>query len=231
MNSRSGCDGRPGPTRRTHGWGLSPRDHVHPLFQRCQRDRPVSMVGRHHLDGGHVRFLLEQLPKIRIGRAALEVLLAALLGVVGFHDLLAHIAAARRVVEAFAPGRLLDQPPDGVADFPIAPFQVIDAVLLDVAHGHDLDLRPGQDAADFPDRLRPKADAGQGDLLARRDKARPAQHVARHEGQRPRRRAAGQHEPAPGEAGPTGGIRSRFRVLREWIVVIHRKAPVSENNS
>ena len=60
-----------------------------------------------------------------------------------------------------------------VADLVLAPFQVIDPVLLDVAYGDDLDLRAGEDAADFPDRLGAEADAGQGDLLAGRDESRP----------------------------------------------------------
>ena len=60
-----------------------------------------------------------------------------------------------------------------VPDLVLAPFQVIDAVLLDVAHGDDLDVRAGEDAADLPDRLGSEADARQRDLLAGRDEARP----------------------------------------------------------
>ena len=74
-------------------------------------------------------------------------------------------------------------PPDRVPDLVLAPFQVIDPVLLDVADGDDLHVRAGEDAADLPDRLGPEADAGQGDLLAGRDESRPAQHVSRHDGE------------------------------------------------
>ena len=121
----------------------------------------------------------------------------ALLRVVGFHDLLADVAAARHVVRAVSPCRVADEPPDPVPDLVLAPLQVMGPVLLDVAHGDNVHVRAGEDPADFPDRLGPEADAGQGDLLAGCDESGAAQHVSRHDREGGGSRAAGQHQPAP----------------------------------
>ena len=171
-----------------------------PLLQGRDRDGRVGVVRRHHLDRGHVLLLVQQLAEVGVGGAPLVVVLAPLLRVVGLDDLLADVAAAGHVVEAFSPGRVADEPPDPVPDLVLAPFQVMGPVLLDVADGDDLHVRAGEDAADLPDRLGAEADAGQGDLLAGRDEPRPAQHVSRHDGEGRRGRAAGEQEVATRES-------------------------------
>ncbi len=83
-------------------------DHVHSLLQGRDRDGRVGVIRRHHLDRGHILLLVEQLAEVRVGGTSLVLLLAALLRVVGLHDLLADIAAAGHVVGAFSPGRVAD---------------------------------------------------------------------------------------------------------------------------
>ncbi len=144
----------------------------------------MGVVGGHHFDRRHIRLFFEQLTEVCVGGTSLEVLLAALFRVVGLHDLLADITAAGHVVGAFSPGWIADESPDSVPDLVLAPFQVIGPILLDVAYGNDLHVWAGEYSADFPDGLSAEADAGECDLLAGRDKSRPAEHVSRHDGKR-----------------------------------------------
>jgi hypothetical protein len=175
-------------------------DHVHALLQGRQRDGRVGVIGRHHLDGGHVLLFIQQLAEVGVSRAALVRRPAALLGVIGLDDLLADVAAAGHVIGALAPGGVADQPPDHVADLVLAPLEVMRAVLLDVAHGDDLHVGAGEDAADLADRLGAETDAGQGDFFAGRDESRAAQHMPRHDGERGGGRPAGPNPLAPREA-------------------------------
>src|ERR1019366_774951 len=94
---------------------------------------------------------------------------AALLCVVGFHDLLADVAAAGDTVIARSPGRILDEASNAVADLAFAPLQVVGTVFLDIADRDNLDVRAGEYSADFADCLRSEADARESNLLARRD--------------------------------------------------------------
>ena len=132
------------------------------------------MIGRHHFYGRYILLFFQQLTEVRVGGASFELRLGALLRVVGFHHLLADIAAARHMVQAFSPRRVVDQPPDYVSELVFFPFQVIDPVLLHIAHCDDLDVRAGEYSADFPYRLGSEADAGQSNLLAGRDNSGPA---------------------------------------------------------
>src|SRR4029453_2931483 len=106
-----------------------------------------------------------------------ELIRAALFRIVGVDDLLADVAAAGDVVGSLAPGRVLEEPPDSVADLVPAPLEVMNAVFLAVADGDHLVTRAGEHPLDFPDRLRSEADAGEGYLLAWRDVPAPAQNV------------------------------------------------------
>src|SRR5262249_35022812 len=158
---------------------------------------------------------------------ALVLLPAALLGVVGLDDLLADVAAAGNVAGAFPPGGDADEPTDTVADLVLAPFQVMDPVLLDVAHGDDLHVGAGEDAADFPAPRGAEADAGQGDLLAGRDESRPAQHVSRHDAEGGGGRTAGPHELSPREAPRLRGVAGIARAAGHGIFGFHRKTSES----
>ena len=151
------------------------------------------LIWRHHFYRGHVLLLFQQLAEVHVGRTSLVLFPAALLRVVGFHDLLADIAAAGHVVRAFSPGRVADQSPDCVPDVVLAPFQVVDPILLDVTHGDDLDVRAGENSADFPDRLSPESDTGQSNFVTRRDKSSPSQHMPWHNGEGGGGRTASQH--------------------------------------
>ena len=119
-----------------------------------------------------------------------------------------------------------DEPPDPVADLVLAPFEVMDSVFLDVADGDDLDVRAGEDSADFPDRLSAEADAGQGDLLAGRDEARPAQHVSRHDREGGRGRTSSQHELAARQAAwmRRRRVAGLVGLAGPWVVGFHSKA-------
>ena len=169
-------------------------DHVHSLFERGNRYRRVGVIWRHHFHRRHILFLFQQLAEVHIGGAALELLLIALPGVVGLDELLADIAAAGHVVGAFSPGRILEQFPDLISDIMLAPLEVIDAILLYVAHRDDLDLGPGKYRADLADCLGAETDARQSNLLAGRDKSWPTEDVSRHNGECARGGATGQHE-------------------------------------
>ena len=152
-----------------------------PFFKAAMRDRRVGVVRRHHLDRRDVLLLLQQLAEVHVGGAPPSRLVAPLLRVEGVHDLLADVSPARHVVEALAPRGIPDEAPDGVSDLVPAPLEVVDAVSLDVADGDDLDLGAGEHAADLPDGLGAEADAGQRDLVARRDEPRPAEDAPRHD--------------------------------------------------
>ena len=154
------------------------------------------------------------------------MLLAALLGVVGFHDFLADIATAGHVVEALSPGWVVQEPAKSVANLVLAPFEVMDAVFLDVADGDDLDIRAGEDSADLADRLGSEADAGQGDLLAGRDESRAAQYMSRHDREGRRRRTSSQHELAARQAAwmRRRRVAGLVGLAGPWVVGFHSKA-------
>src|SRR5205823_2980241 len=97
-----------------------------------------------------------------------------------FNDLFADIASTWRVIRTFAPRRIINQSPNRVADIVLAPFEIIHAVLLDVADRHDLNLWSRENSADLTNCLRPKTNTGQRNFLARRHKPGPAKHVPRH---------------------------------------------------
>ena len=60
-----------------------------------------------------------------------------------------------------------------------APFEVIDSVFFNIANGDNLDIRPGENAAELADSLGAKTNASERDLLAGRDRAPAAQgHAA-----------------------------------------------------
>src|SRR5262249_17604811 len=122
---------------------------------------------------------------------------AALVRVIRFDDFLADVAPAGHVREALAPVRFSDQPPYGVLDVIFAPFQVVDPVLLDVAHGNDLHVGARENSADLADRLSAEADTGQGYLLAGCNEPRPPDRVSPHDGKRCRGPPAGHHQLAP----------------------------------
>src|SRR5690348_12060513 len=144
-------------------------DHVHSLLEGRDRYRRVGVVRRHHLHRGNILLFVKELSEIRIGGTSLELVPSTVLRIVGFHNLLADIAPTRHAIVAFAPGRILNQPPNVIPDLAVAPFEVVSAVFLDVANRHELDVRARENTANLPNRLRTEADAGQSYLLAWRD--------------------------------------------------------------
>ena len=154
-------------------------DDVQTFVQCRDRDGRVQMVGRHHLYRGDVFFLIEQLTEIDVGRASLEAFLAALLRIIRLDDFLADVAPAGRIVESLAPRWIFEQQADRVSHFAFVPFEVIDAVFLDIAHRDDLHFGTLQYPAYLAYRLRSEADARERDLLAGRYVA-ATNHVTRH---------------------------------------------------
>src|SRR5437763_723114 len=107
----------------------------------------MGMIGSHNLDRGDILLLFQQLTEIDVSGAASELFFAAVLSVIRFDYFFADVASARHVVGAFSPGRILEQIPDFIPNVILTPLEVIDAILLNIAYGDNLNLRPGEDGA------------------------------------------------------------------------------------
>src|SRR5262249_5208460 len=121
----------------------------------------------------------EQFAKIDVSRDTLELILPALLRVISFDNLLADIAPTGHVIRTFAPFRIINDSSDRVANIVLAPFEIIDAILLDVDHRTNLHFRPRQNSADFAYGLRAESDASECNLLAGRGVTGAAENMPR----------------------------------------------------
>ena len=116
------------------------------------------MIRRHDLDGVQVLFFLQEFPEVGISGAGLEVLRAPLVGVVGVHDLPAHLPASGTAAVVLPPGGVAQVPSDSVPNAVLAPLHVVVAVRVRVAYRDDLYLRLGEQAPEFVESVKAELD-------------------------------------------------------------------------
>src|ERR1041385_6615839 len=160
-------------------------DMLSPFHSR-HADHAMKMIRSHDLDCVQIFLLVQQFAKIGVGRAALERVGGPLLGVIGFNNILCHIAAARNDTVARGPVGITERAANGIEEAFFVPVTIPFRSLIGIANCNNLDLWRGEQRRHLSQALGADANIRQCDLVARSDASLASQYMSWNDGERSR---------------------------------------------